>query len=64
MSSIGQYTVRRRLQMAQVAQAIANDGQMMTPYLIDSIVDADSRSCAQPDDAGDRSRRRRPQAAP
>ncbi|WP_022868920.1 peptidoglycan D,D-transpeptidase FtsI family protein [Schaalia vaccimaxillae] len=42
MSSIGQYTVQvTPLQMAQVAQAIANDGTMMTPYLIDEVVDAD-----------------------
>ena len=55
MSSIGQYTVQTTpLQMAQVAQAIANDGQMMTPYLIDSIVDADNQVVRtnSPTDAG------------
>lgn len=44
MSSIGQYTVQTTpLQMAQVAQTIANKGQMMTPFLINSIVDADNQ---------------------
>ena len=44
MSSIGQYTVQTTpLQMAQIAQTVANQGQMMTPYLIDSIVDADNQ---------------------
>ena len=44
MSSIGQYTVQTTpLQMAQVAQTIANEGQMMTPFLINSIVDADNQ---------------------
>ena len=55
MSSIGQYTVQTTpLQMAQVAQTIANDGQMMTPYLIDSIVDADNQvvRTTTPTDAG------------
>ncbi|QPK81434.1 penicillin-binding protein 2 [Schaalia sp. ZJ405] len=42
MASIGQYTVQvTPLKMAQVAQAIANNGTMMKPYLIDQIVDAD-----------------------
>ena len=45
MSSIGQYTVQTTpMQMAQVAQAIANGGQMMTPYLIKQIVDADNQT--------------------
>ncbi len=55
MSSIGQYTVQTTpLQMAQVAQTIANDGQMMTPYLIGSIVDADNQvvRTTTPTDAG------------
>ena len=44
MSSIGQYTVQTTpLQMAQVAQTVTNGGQMMTPYLIKSIVDADNQ---------------------
>lgn len=42
LSSIGQYEVKvTPLQMAQVVQAIANGGQMMAPYLISEIVDAD-----------------------
>ena len=42
LSSIGQYDVRvTPLQMAMVAQAIADDGVLMTPYLIDQVVDAD-----------------------
>ena len=55
MSSIGQYTVQTTpLQMAQVAQTIANDGQMMAPYLIGSIVDADNQvvRTTTPPDAG------------
>ncbi len=37
-SSIGQFDVRSTpLQMAMVAAAIANDGVLMTPYLVDSI---------------------------
>ena len=45
MSSIGQYTVQTTpLQMAQVAQTIANGGQMMSPYLIKQIVDADNQT--------------------
>ena len=55
MSSIGQYTVQTTpLQMAQVAQTIANDGQMMAPYLIGSIGDADNQvvRTTTPTDAG------------
>ena len=38
MSAIGQYDVRSTpLQMAMVAAAIANDGTLMTPYLVDSV---------------------------
>ena len=45
MSAIGQYTVQATpMQMAQVAQTIANGGQMMTPYLIKQIVDADNQT--------------------
>lgn len=45
MSSIGQYTVQATpMQMAQVAQTIANGGQMMSPYLIKQIVDADNQT--------------------
>ena len=55
MSSIGQYTVQTTpLQMAQVAQTVANGGQMMAPYLIQSIVDADNQivRTTSPTDAG------------
>lgn len=42
MSSIGQFSVQATpMQMAMIAQAIANDGTMMTPYLISEVVDAD-----------------------
>ena len=42
MASIGQFDVKvTPLQMAMVAQAIANGGTMMQPYLIAQIVDAD-----------------------
>ncbi|MCI1642768.1 MAG: penicillin-binding protein 2 [Actinomyces sp.] len=42
MSAIGQYNVQvTPLEMAMVAQTIADDGVMMTPYLIDQVVDAD-----------------------
>ena len=45
MSFIGQYTVQATpMQMAQVAQTIANGGQMMSPYLIKQIVDADNQT--------------------
>ena len=45
MSSIGQYTVQATpMQMAQVAQTVANGGQMMSPYLIKQIVDADNQT--------------------
>lgn len=37
MSSIGQFDVRATpMQMAMVAAAIANDGRLMTPYLVDT----------------------------
>ena len=55
MSSIGQYTVQATpMQMAQVAQTIANGGQMMSPYLIKQIVDADNQTMrkTKPMDAG------------
>lgn len=42
LAAIGQQSVAvTPLQMAMVAQAIANGGREMHPYLIDSIVDAD-----------------------
>ena len=55
MSSIGQYTVQATpLQMAEVAQAVANKGTMMAPYLIDQVVDADlqTRSTTEPAQLG------------
>lgn len=48
MSAIGQYEVQvTPLQMAMVAAAIANDGVLMTPYLVDSLVDADNQVQSQ-----------------
>lgn len=44
MSSIGQYDVRvTPLQMAMVAQAVANDGELMHPYLIAEVLDASNQ---------------------
>ncbi len=38
MSSIGQFDVRvTPLQMAMVAAGVANDGKVMTPYLVDTV---------------------------
>lgn len=49
MSSIGQFEVQTTpMQMAMVVQAIANNGVMMKPYLVDSIVDADNRQVSKP----------------
>ena len=43
-SAIGQRSVRATpLQMAMVASAIANDGRLMRPYLVDSVRSADLR---------------------
>lgn len=43
MSGIGQFEDRATpLQMAMVAAGIANDGQVMRPYLVDSIASADA----------------------
>ena len=42
LAAIGQYTVQATpLQMAMVAQGIANNGTIMRPYLVDTVVDAD-----------------------
>lgn len=42
LTAIGQESVRSTpLQMAMVASAIANDGELMTPYLIDTVRTAD-----------------------
>ena len=44
MSAIGQFEVQvTPMQMAMVVQTIANDGTMMRPHLVESIVDADNR---------------------
>ena len=55
MSAIGQYSVQvTPLQMALVAQAIANGGTMMHPYLVKDVVDADLqvRSSTDPSELG------------
>ncbi len=55
MSSIGQFEVQvTPMQMAMVTQAIANGGEMMQPYLVDSVVDADNqvRSTTNPEPVG------------
>lgn len=45
MSSIGQYDVTSTpLQMAMVAGAIANNGTLMKPYLVESVKDANLRT--------------------
>ena len=42
MSAIGQYSVKvTPMEMAMIAQTIANKGTMMRPYLISQIVDSD-----------------------
>ncbi len=42
MSAIGQYDVQvTPLEMAMIAQTVADGGTMMTPYLVDQVVDAD-----------------------
>lgn len=44
MSSIGQFEVQTTpMQMAMVTQAVANQGVMMQPFLVESIVDADNQ---------------------
>ena len=55
LSAIGQYQVQTTpLQMAMVAQAVANGGVMMEPYLVRDIVDADLqvRSTTRPIERG------------
>ena len=55
LSSIGQYDVRvTPMQMAQVAQTIANGGEGMHPYVIDQVVDADlqTQSTTRPQSLG------------
>lgn len=66
MSAIGQYTVQTTpMQMAQVAQTIANGGQM-APYLIKQIVDADNQTMrkTKPMDAGRPISRGQPRSSP
>lgn len=42
MSAIGQYDVQvTPMQMAMIAQTVADRGTMMKPYLVDQVVDAD-----------------------
>lgn len=44
MSALGQYDVRATpLQLAMVASAVANDGRLMTPYLVKSVRGPDLR---------------------
>lgn len=50
LTAIGQESVRSTpLQMAMVAAAIANDGELMTPYLIDTVRTADLDVISQTD---------------
>lgn len=47
LSSIGQYdTAATPLQMAMVAAAVAGDGDLMRPYLVDRLTDARGRTVA------------------
>lgn len=47
ISAIGQFDVQvTPMQMAMVAQTVANEGVMMQPYLVDKIVDADNKAHA------------------
>ncbi len=47
MSAIGQFDVQvTPLQMAMVAQAIANDGKQMRPHLVERVVNADNKTTA------------------
>jgi peptidoglycan glycosyltransferase len=49
-SAIGQYSVTTTpLQMAMVAAAIANDGELMRPYLVDRRLTADLEEISQTD---------------
>ena len=55
MSSIGQFEVQATpMQMAMVTQSIANGGEMMEPFMVESIVDADNqvRSTTDPRSIG------------
>lgn len=48
MSAIGQFDVQATpMQMAMVAQAVANRGEMMLPHLVEAIVDADNQVRSQ-----------------
>ncbi len=47
LSAVGQYDVAASpLQMAMIAAAIANDGALMTPYLVDTVRSADLTTVA------------------
>ncbi|MEV5593189.1 penicillin-binding transpeptidase domain-containing protein [Streptomyces sp. NPDC052496] len=47
LSAIGQYdTTATPLQMAMVAAAVANDGEVKSPYLVDRVTDAHGRTVA------------------
>ncbi len=47
-SAIGQFEVAvTPLEMVMVAQAVANEGKMMHPYLIDRVLDADNNERSQ-----------------
>ncbi|MET9730023.1 penicillin-binding protein 2 [Streptomyces sp. NPDC006458] len=49
LSSIGQYNTRATpLQMAMVAAAVANGGQLRTPYLVDRTTTADGTTVSTP----------------
>ena len=51
-SAIGQFDVRATpLQMAMVAAAVANDGVLMTPYLVDEVLAPDLDACSRRDPA-------------
>jgi cell division protein FtsI/penicillin-binding protein 2 len=48
LSSIGQYnTAATPLQMAMVASAVANDGKLMKPYMVDKLQSANVDTIAQ-----------------
>ena len=56
MSAIGEYETKASpLQMAMVSAAIANDGVVMDPYIVDEVLDGDLKvvSQAHPDQASE-----------
>ncbi|MFB5660662.1 penicillin-binding protein [Alteribacillus sp. HJP-4] len=55
ITAFGQASAFTPIQLVQAATAIANDGQMMKPYVIDKIYDPDSKSntyTSEPEAAG------------